>query len=201
MDRLAEALLGRRYGPHRGRCPPARARQRTRRQQGLRDRRDVVRAAARLPARRSAAQTALLSDGAGDRRSPYGVRPARGPERAVPGRGPGPAVASRGLARAPRHFYGIVSATSLGGGDYERMHRARVGSLRFQVPWPAVQPKRHGPFYWTGPDQIVAQAAKHHIALLPILVGTPAYEAHGCSSCGGHLHIAGKGQRRDWQAF
>src|SRR5919201_1939412 len=110
----------------------------------------------------------------------------------------GRAVASPALARVPRHFYGIVSATSLGGGDYERMHRARVGSLRFQVPWPAVQPRRHGPFYWTGPDQIVAQAAKHHIALLPILVGTPAYEAHGCSSCGGHIHIAGKGQRRHW---
>jgi hypothetical protein len=51
LDRLAEASLRGRHRPERGRGPRARPIGRARRQQGLRDRRDLVRSAPRLPAR------------------------------------------------------------------------------------------------------------------------------------------------------
>ena len=106
-------------------------------------------------------------------------------------------------ARVPSGFYGVVPYTPLTHRDFKRMGDARVGSLRQQFYWPAIQPTRRGPLNWGGIDATVAEAASQHIAILPTLAGTPPYEAGGCTShgCGLHIRLRTKGQRRDWQAF
>ena len=106
-------------------------------------------------------------------------------------------------ASVPRRFYGIVPGTPLTDPDFNRMGNARVGSLRQQFFWPGIQPKRGGPLHWAAIDAVVARAAQQHISILPILVGTPGYEAHGCKSqdCRGHISLGTKRHRRDWQAF
>jgi polysaccharide biosynthesis protein PslG len=103
----------------------------------------------------------------------------------------------------PRSFYGTVAATPLTQSDFDRMGDARVGSLRLGVYWPTVQPEHRGPLNWGGIDQAVAAAGREHILVLPILYGTPAYEANGCTrhSCSAHIRFKTKAQRRDWQAF
>src|SRR5205823_2459270 len=111
------------------------------------------------------------------------------------------ASASPALGHVPRHFYGIVPGSALKGRDFELMRRANVGSVRFGIVWPEVQPIHRGPFYWSSTDRIVARAAKHNISLLPILIGTPRYESRGCPGCVDHIDIEGRGQRRDWVAF
>ena len=106
-------------------------------------------------------------------------------------------------ARVRRDFYGIVGGTPLTTSDFNRMGKARVGSLRTGIGWPTVQPQHRGPFSWATTDAVVAQAARHHISILPILAGTPSYEANGCSSqtCLRHIRVGTKSQRRDWKAF
>jgi hypothetical protein len=103
----------------------------------------------------------------------------------------------------PRSFYGIIPNTGLTAQDFDRMGAARVGSLRFLIPWPSVQATRGGPFNFAVSDEIVAGAARHHIRLLPILYGTPPFEAGGCASrtCSIHISISNSARRHDWQAF
>ena len=105
--------------------------------------------------------------------------------------------------RVSRGFYGIVPATPLTGSDVNLMGKAGVGSLRLLFFWPSIQPKHRGPMNWVGIDQPGAGAARKHISVLPILVGTPPYENKGCRShdCSGHIRFKTKVQRRDWQAF
>jgi hypothetical protein len=106
-------------------------------------------------------------------------------------------------ASVPRSFYGIVAGTPLTQSDFSRMGDARVGSLRLGFIWPAIQPEHGGPLDWGGIDQAVAAAAREHLSVLPILVGTPAYEASGCTrhSCSVHIRLKTESQRRDWEAF
>src|SRR5919198_3279274 len=87
-------------------------------------------------------------------------------------------------ARVPSGFYGVVPYTPLTHRDFKRMGDARVGSLRQQFYWPAIQPTRRGPLNWGGIDATVAEAASQHIAILPTLAGTPPYEAGGCTRHG-----------------
>ncbi len=111
-------------------------------------------------------------------------------------------LATAAIANVPRHYYGVVSTLSTGR-DAARMGKAGVGSLRTSFYWPAIQPARRGPFNWSGIDTQVALAASERITVLPILNGTPAYEAHGCSTvrCHRHIELSSKGRRRDWRTF
>jgi hypothetical protein len=113
------------------------------------------------------------------------------------------AAAPSAGAAVPRTFYGIVPTTPLTQSDFSRMGNARVGSLRIQFFWPAIQPEHQGALDWGGTDQAVAGAARERISVLPILFGTPDYEAPGCTGdkCNTHIHFRTKRQSRDWQAF
>jgi hypothetical protein len=115
----------------------------------------------------------------------------------------GLATAAPAGAAVPRAFYGIMPGTALTQGDFKRMANARVGSLRVGLFWPGIQPKHHGPLNWASTDALVASAARKRISVLPILLGTPRYEADGCGSqaCSRRIRIKSKSQRQDWQAF
>jgi polysaccharide biosynthesis protein PslG len=112
-------------------------------------------------------------------------------------------VATSASAAVPGNFYGIVGATALSKGDFKRMGKAHVGSIRISVLWNAVQTTRRGPIYWGEVEKKVGRAAHHHISPLLVLEGTPHYESHGCGTtrCIRHIQLSSKGQRRDWTSF
>jgi hypothetical protein len=115
--------------------------------------------------------------------------------------GSGTGVVDRGAV--PRTFYGVVPAGSLTQADYSRMHDAGVGSIRFSIAWPSVQFEPNGQFAWGPSDTMITAAAQQHIQVLPILYGTPSFEAAGCDSrsCQRRVPIQTATQRAGWRAF
>jgi hypothetical protein len=111
-------------------------------------------------------------------------------------------LATGASAGTPRTFFGVVSDLS-SKGDAGRMKQAHVGSLRIGMYWPGIQPTHGGSYDWSAVDNAVALAAQKHISVLPIMSGTPSYEAPGCTGpkCTRRIQLATKGQRRDWMAF
>lgn len=83
------------------------------------------------------------------------------------------------------------------------MGRARVGSVRQLFYWPAMQAARGADVDWSATDQVVGQAAKHGIDILPVIDGTPGFQAPGCrgSGCENKIRIATKAQQDDWRRF
>jgi len=86
-------------------------------------------------------------------------------------------------AKAPRKFYGVVSQTELGQVDFDRMGRAKVGTLRAALIWSAIDPSAAaGDYQWGAFDALVEGAARHHIHILPTVYATPGWvsEREGC---------------------
>jgi polysaccharide biosynthesis protein PslG len=54
-------------------------------------------------------------------------------------------------------------------------------SLRDDVSWASVEPAR-GRFIWSGPDEIVTQAAEHHLHALLVIDTTPPWASGGSAS-------------------
>ncbi|MET0127344.1 MAG: hypothetical protein ABW249_02060 [Solirubrobacterales bacterium] len=85
----------------------------------------------------------------------------------------GPANAA---AAVPRSFFGIMPQGGLGSDDYERMGDARVGTLRFEIFWAGIDPSPGaGDTDWTGPDAVVANAARNGVAALPFISSAPPW--------------------------
>jgi hypothetical protein len=112
-------------------------------------------------------------------------------------------TAGSALAAVPRAFYGIVQFTPLTSSDFTRMGKARVGTLRVQFYWPAIQASDGGPFNFTQLDPIVGRAAARNITILPILYGTPAFETGGCTSreCSIHIELGNAHKATAWVHF
>ncbi len=83
-------------------------------------------------------------------------------------------------------FFGVVSQTPLTGEEVARMSEGRIGTLRFLVNWPSVDPTADPDDYdWSAIDAIVEGAAGSRIDLLPFIFGSPTWVAqdlddHGC---------------------
>ena len=107
---------------------------------------------------------------------------------------------SSDAARLPRGFYGITSLAPLDRKDFVRMGRADVGAFRFEISWSAVQASRRAPFDWSPIDHTVVRAARQGIALLPILIGTPRFDAPRCH-CTSTIRVRTRLQRAGWQRF
>lgn len=78
-----------------------------------------------------------------------------------------------------REFFGALpqgpapSDTAL-----DRLQSGKVGSVRFQLFWPAIQPEPNGPFNWSGIDRQVGNLAAHNVRPNPVVFGTPDYVAN-----------------------
>jgi polysaccharide biosynthesis protein PslG len=60
--------------------------------------------------------------------------------------------------------------------DSERMGDAKVGTLRFEIFWAAIDPTPAPDDYnWTASDEVVANAARNGVAVLPFIAGTPPW--------------------------
>jgi hypothetical protein len=80
-------------------------------------------------------------------------------------------------ARAPRAFYGVMAAQDPTGAEIDRMGAGRVGTLRVNLVWSAVQPSQSAPLDWGHYDAIIGEAAERGIRVLPTVYGLPVWAA------------------------
>jgi hypothetical protein len=79
-------------------------------------------------------------------------------------------------AKPPRTFYGVVPQAPLAGPDYARMGAGQVGTLRVALLWPAVDPSAlPADSDWSAYDELVGQAARQGIEVLPTVYETPGW--------------------------
>jgi hypothetical protein len=80
-------------------------------------------------------------------------------------------------AAAPRAFYGVMAATDPDSAEIARMGTGRVGTLRINFVWSAVQPEASSPLDWSHYDAIIGAAAQQGIRVLPTVYSTPHWAA------------------------
>ncbi len=94
-------------------------------------------------------------------------------------------VAASANAAVPKSFFGVVPQTPLSTKDIDRMGQAKVGTLRFELYWAGVDPTAApGDYDWSGPDAIIADAARNGIRPLPFVYSTPTWVANGLDGFG-----------------
>jgi hypothetical protein len=87
-------------------------------------------------------------------------------------------LASQAQAQAaPRAFYGVMAAQDPTAAEIARMGTGRVGTLRINFVWSAVQPQESSALNWSYYDAIIGDAAKQGIRVLPTVYSTPLWAA------------------------
>lgn len=96
-------------------------------------------------------------------------------------------------AGPPRSFYGVNTQRLPTTAEIDRMGVGRVGTLRIQLRWSAVdKTSEPGDYDWSEVDQIVAAAARNRIRVLPFLYSTPPWVANTLdrrTDCGQACHL------------
>lgn len=108
------------------------------------------------------------------------------------------ALASTAQASVPRSFFGL-SAVRPTAPDFTRMGDIGAGSYRVEIPWPAVQSIKNGPFTWAAIDARIHSAAANGLKPQPIIFGTPGFISGDSNHVRGP--IKSKVQRLQWQLF
>jgi Glycosyl hydrolase catalytic core len=80
-------------------------------------------------------------------------------------------------AAAPRSFYGVIPATDPDPTELARMGAGRIGTLRINLVWGAVQPSESSPYDWTHYDGVIGEAARYGIQVLPTIYSSPTWAA------------------------
>lgn len=99
--------------------------------------------------------------------------------------------------RAPKTFFGIGPQTGLTPEDYDYMKAGGIGSIRIVVPWASIQPQPKGPLQWTDLDNVVAEASRRGMRVLPILYGLPPWLGKDER----RLPVDNGRQRSSWKKF
>jgi hypothetical protein len=81
-------------------------------------------------------------------------------------------------AAAPRGFYGVIAANDPGSSEISRMGAGKVGTLRINFVWGAVQPSEGSGYDWSHYDAIIGEAAQQGIRVLPTVYSSPAWAAN-----------------------
>jgi polysaccharide biosynthesis protein PslG len=87
------------------------------------------------------------------------------------------ALAAQANAAAPRAFYGVMAAKDPDATEIARMGAGKVGTLRINFVWSAVQPTASSPLTWDYYDAIIGAAAQQGIRVLPTVYSTPTWAA------------------------
>src|SRR5436853_6768579 len=75
----------------------------------------------------------------------------------------------------PPKFWGVVPQSTLGSEQFQRLGKGGVESLRIPVGWADLQPQEGGQINWGGVDEVVEQAARAGIDVLPTITGAPTW--------------------------
>jgi hypothetical protein len=82
-----------------------------------------------------------------------------------------------GPGLAPRSFYGVMAADDPTSAEVARMEAGGVGTLRINLVWAWVQPDSSTEFDWDHYDQVIGDAARSGIRVLPTIYGSPSWAA------------------------
>lgn len=109
-------------------------------------------------------------------------------------------VLAANAAALPTNFFGVVPQSTLTQEEFNTLKLGGVKEMRTPLIWSAIQPKRNGPYNWTGFDEQVERAAQSGIELLPFLIGTPTWAVPnatvpnaGAAKAPAHLPTTGLG--------
>jgi polysaccharide biosynthesis protein PslG len=83
----------------------------------------------------------------------------------------------QGPAPAPRSFYGVTAAEDPSSAEAAQMGSGGVGTLRINLVWGWVQPDSSSEYDWAHYDQVIGDAARNGIQVLPIIYGSPPWAA------------------------
>lgn len=97
----------------------------------------------------------------------------------------------------PRDFFGIAPQTGLTDTDTAYMKAGGIGSVRWPVGWPSVQPTAKAGYDWSSVDPAVEAAARRGLTILPFLYATPRWIAAKPTT----LPIDSGKARKAWVAF
>jgi polysaccharide biosynthesis protein PslG len=86
------------------------------------------------------------------------------------------AIASQAQA-APRAFYGLIPANDPDTAEIATMGAGKVGTMRINFVWGAVQPNEGSSLDWSHYDAIIGEAARQGIQVLPTVYSTPSWAA------------------------
>jgi hypothetical protein len=79
-------------------------------------------------------------------------------------------------AAVPRSFFGVVPQTLLTDEDLDRMQQGKVGTIRFVIPWGALDPTaKEDDLDFSSIDPLILEAAQRGIRVLPMVYGTPEW--------------------------
>jgi hypothetical protein len=102
-----------------------------------------------------------------------------------------------GSDRPPRSFFGMAPQTPLTEEDVRYMEEGGIGMVRWPLAWEGIQPEEEGEYVWSGFDEVVENAARGRIGVLPVLFGTPAWLAGRPTD----LPVDDDRQLRSWSRF
>jgi polysaccharide biosynthesis protein PslG len=86
-------------------------------------------------------------------------------------------VPQAGAASAPRAFYGVIPANDPDASEIARMGTGKVGTLRINFVWGAVQPTAGSSYDCSHYDAIIGAAAEQGIRVLPTVYSSPSWAA------------------------
>jgi hypothetical protein len=105
------------------------------------------------------------------------------------------AIVPHAGAVAPRSFYGVIPANDPDSTEIARMGAGKVGTLRINFVWGAVQPSAGSGLDWSHYDAIIGAAAGQGIRVLPTVYSSPAWVAPKTN------YPPSKSRLADFQAF
>jgi polysaccharide biosynthesis protein PslG len=97
----------------------------------------------------------------------------------------------------PRQFFGIVQSSAVENSDYQKMGQAKVGTVRFVMSWPAIQPTSGSGYNWKNVDVQVGNLANQGIQAFPTIYGSPSWVA----SKPKQPPLKGKAAKEAWRNF
>jgi hypothetical protein len=105
--------------------------------------------------------------------------------------------AAKRLQPVPKGFFGIVPQTPVGTEDLSYMKAGGIESIRLTLPWAGVQPRRNGPYDWTGFDAALEMATRAGLRVLPS-IGSPPVWASAKETT---MPVGSARVRNAWAAF
>lgn len=104
---------------------------------------------------------------------------------------------ARPLPQPPKGFFGIVPQTPVGPEDFSYMKAGGIESIRVTLPWAGVQPRRNGPYDWSGFDAAVEMATRAGLRVLPSIGSPPRWAVAKETT----MPVASGRLRKAWQKF
>jgi hypothetical protein len=98
---------------------------------------------------------------------------------------------------APKGFFGIDPQGTLTDEDARYMKAGGIETVRWPLPWLAIQPTAKGGYNWAAFDPVVEVAARHGLEVLPFIYGTPAWIARKYTT----LPVNSPRAKQAWAAF